>query len=52
MAIVKALGTIEKSHINDCIPRTATVHTDSRITLHSLKNTENHNYLIEEIRKQ
>jgi ribonuclease HI len=26
-------------------------HTDSRITLHSLKNTKNHNYLIEEIRK-
>jgi len=49
-AIAKALETIEKSHISDCIPRTATVHTDSRITLHSLKNMKNHNYLIEEIR--
>jgi hypothetical protein len=39
-AIVKALETIKKSHINDCIQRTATVHTDSRITLHSLKNTK------------
>ena len=52
LAIFKALETIEKSHISDCIPRTATVHTDSRITLHSLKNTKNHNYLIEEIRKK
>jgi hypothetical protein len=34
----KALETIEKSHINDNIPRTVTVHTDSRITLQSLKN--------------
>jgi ribonuclease HI len=52
LAIFKALETIEKSHINDCIPRTTTVHTDSRITLHSLKNTKNHNYLIEQIRKK
>jgi hypothetical protein len=29
----------------------ATVHADSRITLHYLKNTEHHKYLIEEIRK-
>jgi len=27
------------------------VHTDSRITLQSLQNTNNHKYLIEEIRK-
>jgi ribonuclease HI len=52
LAIVKALEIIEKSYINGCIPRTATVHTDSRITLQSLKNTKNHNYLIEEIRKK
>ena len=32
LAIVKALETI---HINDIIPRTVTVHTDSRITLQS-----------------
>ena len=38
-------------HINDNIPRSATVHTDSRITLQSLQNKNNHNYLIEEIRK-
>ena len=52
LAIVKALEKIGKLHNNDNIPRTATVHTDSRITLQSLKNTKNHNYLIEEIRKQ
>jgi ribonuclease HI len=52
LAIVKALETTEKSHINDNIPRTVTVHTDSRITLQPLKNTKNHNYLIEEIRKK
>jgi hypothetical protein len=40
IAIVKALETTEKSRINDNIPRTATVHTDSRITLQSLKNTK------------
>jgi hypothetical protein len=52
LAIVKALETTEKSHINGNILRTATVHTDSRIILQSLKNTKNHNYLIEEIRKK
>jgi len=35
----------------DSSPRTATVFTDSRITLDSLKNANNHAYLIEEIRK-
>jgi ribonuclease HI len=52
LAIVKALDKLGKLHINDNIPRTATVHTDSRITLQLLKNTKNHNYLIEEIRKK
>jgi len=52
LATVKALDTIEKSSINENIPRTATVHTDSGITLQSLKNTKNHSYLIEEIRKK
>jgi len=40
LAILKALETIEKSHINDNIPRTVTVHTDSGITLQFLKNTK------------
>jgi ribonuclease HI len=38
LAIIKPIETIEKSHINDNIPRTLTVHTDSRITLQSLRN--------------
>jgi ribonuclease HI len=52
LAIVKALETIGKTHINDNISRTVTVHTESTITLQSLKNTKNRNYLIEEIRKK
>jgi ribonuclease HI len=51
LAIVRALEKIAKLHINDHVPRIATVHTDSRITLQSLKNTKHHSYLIEEIRK-
>jgi hypothetical protein len=37
------LETVKKLHISDNIPRTVTVHTDSRITLHSHKNTKNYN---------
>ena len=51
LAIVKALQSIGKLHINEKIPRSATLHTDSRITLQSLQNENNHNYLIEEITK-
>jgi len=40
LAIVKALETLEKSQIDYNIPRTVTVHTDSRITPQSLKNTK------------
>jgi ribonuclease HI len=38
MAIVKALQAIETIKINKNVPRTIIVHTDSRITLDSLKN--------------
>ena len=34
------------------MPRTILIHTDSRITLDSLKNMKNRNYLIEAIRKK
>jgi len=51
LAMVKALETIGKLQLNDSIPRFATVHTNNRITLQSLQNENNHNYLIEEIRK-
>jgi len=33
-------------------PRTATIFTDSRISIYSLKNVNNHSYLIEETRKK
>ena len=52
LAIVKALETTEKPQMNEYIPRTVTVHTVSRITHQSLKNTKNHAYLIEEMRKK
>jgi hypothetical protein len=38
---MKALEKMEE------LQRTAVIHTDSRITLDSLKNSKNHNYLIE-----
>jgi len=43
LAIAKALETIGNLHIKDTIPRSATGHTDSRITPQSLQNTNNHN---------
>lgn len=49
LAILRALEKIEE--IQD-IQRMAVIHTDSRITLDSLKNSKNHNYLIEEIRQK
>ena len=38
LAIVKAMETIKELHIADNVPREITIHTDSRITLQSLKN--------------
>ena len=38
MTIYKALQAIETIKINKKIPRTIIIHTDSRITLESLKN--------------
>jgi ribonuclease HI len=52
LAVVKALETIKELQIAENIPREVTVHTDSRITLQSLKDSKNHKYLIEEIRKK
>jgi len=52
LAIVKVLETINKLHIAENIQREVTIYTDSRITLQSLKNPNNHRYLIEEIRKK
>jgi ribonuclease HI len=52
MAILKALQAIETIQINKNIPKTIMIHTDSRITLHSLKNKKIRNYFIEAIRKK
>jgi len=52
LAIVKALDLINYLEIADNKPRTIGVYTDSRITIDSLKNASNHNYLFEEIRNR
>jgi hypothetical protein len=40
------------SRIQTINPRTATIFTDGRVTLDSLRNVNNHAYLVEEIRKR
>jgi ribonuclease HI len=52
LAITKALEAIGKIDISEGIPRTATNFTDSRVSIESIKNTRNHNHLIEDIRKK
>ena len=52
LAIFKALELIETIEITENSPRTATIFTDSRISIDSLKNVNNHSYLIEETRKK
>ena len=52
LAIAKALEALESTDIEENIPRTAAVITDSRISMDSIKNVNNHSYLIEEIRKR
>jgi len=48
LAIVRALEYTENLQTED---KTATIYTDSRMTLDSLKNNNIHTFLIEEIRK-
>ena len=48
LAIAKALEIIDEFAENS--PRTIGIFTDSRITIDSLKNVNNHSYLIEDIR--
>jgi ribonuclease HI len=50
LAIVKALEVVESLNIDDSSQRTAAVITDSRVALDSIKNAQNHSFLIEEIR--
>jgi len=51
LAISKVLEAIRKIDITEDIPRTATIFTDSRISIDSIRYTRNHSQLIEEIRK-
>jgi len=52
LAIAKALEALESTDIEENIPRTAAITTDSRISPYSIKNVNNHSYLIEELRKR
>jgi len=52
LAIAKALEALETIDIEENRPRTAAIITDSRISLDSIKNVNNHSYLIEEIRER
>jgi ribonuclease HI len=49
LAILRALEYIENIQTED---KTATIYTDSQMTLDSLKSNTNHAFLIEEIRKK
>ena len=52
IAIINALEAVEKLNVPEISSRSATVYTDSKITLDSLQNPRNHGYLIVEIRKR
>jgi ribonuclease HI len=50
--VLKALEAIETQQVNYNQHRTVVIHTDSKITLDSIRNAKNHNHLVEEIRKR
>jgi len=52
LAILKALETFESLKSHSSNQRTATIFTDSRVSLDSLHNPNNHAYLAEDIRKK
>jgi len=52
LAITKALEALEKIDIPQNTPRAATIFIDSRIRIDSIRNTRNHNHLVEEIKKK
>ena len=51
-AILKALETIESLNSTIITPRTATIFTDSRVSLDSPQNPKNHAFLVEKIRRK
>ena len=52
LAILKVLETIESMNSNSITPRMVTIFTDSRVSLDSLHDYNNHAYVVEEIRKK
>ena len=52
LAILKVLETIESMNSLSINARTAAIFTDSRVSLDSLHNVNNHAHLAEEIRKK
>jgi len=52
LAILKALEKLEVLNRQSINPLSTTIFTDSRITLNSLQNYNNHGFLVEEIRKK
>ena len=52
LAILKAHETIQTQKVDNNEHRTVVIHTDSKISLDSIRNTKNHNHLAEEIRKR
>ena len=52
LAIQKALEEIELLDRESINPPTAIIYTDSRVALDSLRNPNNHSFLVEEIRKK
>jgi ribonuclease HI len=52
LAIFESLEVIETIEITENIPRTSTILTDIRISIDSLKNHNDHIYVIEATRKK
>jgi len=52
LAILKALEKLEGMNKQSINPLSTTIFTDSRITLDSLQNYNNHGFLEEEVRKK
>jgi ribonuclease HI len=51
LAVVKALEALGNINFSNSTRRIATIHTDSKVTIQSVKNYRNHKSLIETIRK-
>jgi ribonuclease HI len=52
LAILKALEAVDTISPEESRARKATVYTESRLTIDSLRNPDNHAHLIEEIRRR